>query len=101
MKKKKRVNKDLRREKFIYRSFAILTVFLRVGIIYSRAMLSKINLEVQDLNNKISMETDDNQSLAMKINEMVSLEKIQQVSSELGLKYDNDNIRSVLEQVII
>jgi hypothetical protein len=97
MKKKKRVNKDLRREKFIYRSFAILTVFLIVGIIYSRAMLSKINLEVQDLNNKISMETDDNQSLAMKINEMVSLEKIQQVSTELGLKYDNDNIRSVLE----
>ena len=97
MKKKKRVNKDLRREKFIYRSFAILTVFLIVGIIYSRAMLSKINLEVQDLNNKICMETDDNQSLAMKINEMVSLEKIQQVSTELGLKYDNDNIRSVLE----
>ena len=97
MKKKKRVNKDLRREKFIYRSFAILTVFLIVGIIYSRAMLSKINLEVQELNNKISVETDDNQSLAMKINEMVSLEKIQQVSSELGLKYDNDNIRSVLE----
>ena len=97
MKKKRRVNKDLRREKFIYRSFAILTVFLIVGIIYSRAMLSKINLEVQDLNNKISMETDDNQSLAMKINEMVSLEKIQQVSTELGLKYDNDNIRSVLE----
>lgn len=97
MKKNKRVNKNLRREKFVYRSFAILTVFLIVGIIYSRAMLSKINLEVQDLNDKISMETDDNQSLAMKINEMVSLEKIQQVSSELGLKYDNDNIRSVLE----
>lgn len=97
MKKKKRVNKNLRREKFVYRSFAILTVFLIVGIIYSRAMLSKINLEVQDLNDKISMETDDNQSLAMKINEMVSLEKIQQVSNELGLKYDNDNIRSVLE----
>ena len=73
MKKKKRVNKNLRREKFVYRSFAVLTVFLIVGIIYSRAMLSKINLEVQDLNNKISMETDDNQSLAMKINEMVSL----------------------------
>ena len=97
MKKKKRVNKNLRREKFVYRSFAILTVFLIVGIIYSRAMLSKINLEVQDLNDKISMETDDNQSLAMKINEMVSLEKIQQVSNELGLKYDNDNIRTVLE----
>ncbi len=97
MKKKKRVNKDLKREKTIYKGFAILTVFLIVGIIYSRAALSKINLEVQALNDKINLESDGNQSLAMKINEMVSLEKIQQVSNELGLKYDNDKIKSVLE----
>ena len=81
MKKKKRVNKDLKREKTIYKGFAILTVFLIVGIIYSRAALSKINLEVQALNDKINLESDGNQSLAMKINEMVSLEKIQQVSN--------------------
>lgn len=97
MKKKKKVNKDLKREKTIYKGFAILTVFLIVGIIYSRAALSKINLEVQALNDKINLESDGNQSLAMKINEMVSLEKIQQVSNELGLKYDNDKIKSVLE----
>ena len=97
MKKKKRVNKDLKREKTIYKGFAILTVFLIVGIIYSRAALSKINLEVQALNDKINLESDGNQSLAMKINGMVSLEKIQQVSNELGLKYDNDKIKSVLE----
>lgn len=97
MKKKKRVNKDLKREKTIYKGFAILTVFLIVAIIYSRAALSKINLEVQALNDKINLESDGNQSLAMKINEMVSLEKIQQVSNELGLKYDNDKIKSVLE----
>ena len=97
MKKKKRVNKDLKREKTIYKGFTILTVFLIVGIIYSRATLSKINLEVQALNDKINLESDGNQSLAMKINEMVSLEKIQQVSNELGLKYDNDKIKSVLE----
>lgn len=97
MKKKKRVNKALKREKTIYKGFAILTVFLIVGIIYSRAALSKINLEVQALNDKINLESDGNQSLAMKINEMVSLEKIQQVSNELGLKYDNDKIKSVLE----
>ncbi len=97
MKKKKRVNKELKREKAIYKGFAILTVVLVIGIIYSRASLSKINLEVQALNDKINLESDGNQSLAMKINEMVSLEKIQQVSNELGLKYDNDKIKSVLE----
>lgn len=97
MKKKKKVNKTMKVEKFIYKSFVFTTVFLVVGIIYSRATLGKINLEIQELSDTIKEETEDNQSLAMKINEMVSLEKIQEVSDELGLKYDNNNIKSVLE----
>ena len=97
MKKKKKVNKTMKVEKFIYKSFVFTTVFLVVGIIYSRAALGKINLEIQELSDTIKEETEDNQSLAMKINEMVSLEKIQEVSDELGLKYDNNNIKSVLE----
>lgn len=97
MKKNKKNNKSLKIEKFIYKTFVITTIFLVVGIIYSRAMLSKINLEIQDLSDKIKEEGEDNQSLAMKINEMVSLEKIQEVSNELGLKYNNDNIKSIVE----
>ena len=73
------------------------TVILVVGIIYSRATLGKINLEVQELSDIIKEESEDNQSLEMKINEMVSLDKIQEVSSELGLTYNNDNIKSVTE----
>ena len=68
-----------------------------LGIIYSRAILGKINLEIQELSSEIKEENDDNQSLAMKINEMVSLDKIREVSDELGLKYNNKNIKSVLE----
>ena len=97
MKKKKKVNKNIRREKRLYRFFVVITVFLVVGIIYSRAMLSKINLEIQELSSIIKEESDDNQSLAMKINEMVSLDKIRTVSNELGLSYNNKNIKSVLE----
>lgn len=93
-KKKKGISKL---EKFIYKSFVLTTVVLVVGIIYSRAMLGKINLEVQELNGIIKEETEDNQSLVMKINEMVSLDKIQKVSNELGLTYNNDNIKSVTE----
>lgn len=84
-------------EKFIYKSFVLTTIVLVVGIIYSRAALGKINLEVQELSDVIKDETEDNQSLVMKINEMVSLDKIQKVSDELGLTYNNDNIKSVLE----
>ena len=93
-KKKKGISKL---EKFIYKSFVFMTVILIVGIIYSRAALGKINLEVQELSNIIKDEIEDNQSLVMKINEMVSLDKIQKVSNELGLTYNNDNIKSVIE----
>ena len=97
MKKKKRINKNLKREKLIYKTFVFITVFLVMGIIYSKAMLSKINLEIQELNGTIKEEAEDNQSLVMKINEMVSLEKIQKVSSELCSTYNNNNIKSVSE----
>lgn len=97
MTKKKKVNKKNRREKALYRCFVMTSIFLVVGIIYSRAALGKINLEIQELSDIIKEESDDNQSLAMKINEMVSLDKIRQVSNEQGLTYNNNNIKSVLE----
>ena len=84
-------------EKKIYKCFVLTTVILVVGIIYSRATLGKINLEVQELSGIIKNESEDNQSLVMKINEMVSLDKIQKVSNELGLTYNNSNIKSVIE----
>ncbi len=93
----KKKNKKNRKEKMLYRCFVVTTIFLVLGIIYSRASLGKINLEIQELSDIIKEETDDNQSLAMKINEMVSLDKIREVSSEQGLTYNNNNIKSVLE----
>ncbi len=97
MTKKKKVSKAVKRERKLYRLFVVTTIFLVIGIIYSRASLSKLNLEIQDLNNQIKTESEDNQSLAMKINEMVSLDKIREVSNKQGLKYNNNNIKSVLE----
>ena len=97
MGKKTQNAKRLRKEKALYRCFVVSTIFLVVGIIYSRAMLSKINLEIQELSDIIKEESDDNQSLAMKINEMVSLDKIRTVSNEQGLYFNNNNIKSVLE----
>lgn len=97
MKKKKKKKGILKLEKIIYKTFVLTMIVLVVGIIYSRAALSKINLEVQELSEVIKKESEDNQSLVMKINEMVSLDKIQQVSNKLGLTYNNDNIKSVIE----
>lgn len=97
MKKSQKKQRQNKREKLLYRVFVVISIFLVLGIIYSRAMLSKINLEIQELSGIIKQETDDNQSLAMKINEMVSLDKIREVSKEQGLTYNNNNIKSVIE----
>ena len=95
---KKRKKKSVAKiEKTLYKYFVLTTVILVIGIIYSRATLGKINLEVQELSDIIKEESEDNQSLAMKLNEMVSLDKIQEVSETLGLAYNNNNIKSVTE----
>lgn len=95
--KKRKPKKALQREKKMYKMFIFITILLITGIVYSRATLSKINLEVQALNETIKEEKEDNQSLVMRINEMVSLENIQEISNSLGLTYNNDNIVSVTE----
>ena len=97
MRNKKNKKKLMKFEKTVYKYFVLTTIVLVVGIIYSRATLGKINLEVQELSGIIKNESEDNQSLVMKINEMVSLDKIQKVSTELGLTYNNNNIKSVIE----
>ena len=95
--KKKKKKGIANSEKRFYKMFILTTIVLIIGIVYSRAALSKINLEVQNLSATIKEETEDNQSLVMKINEMVSLENIKELSDELGLTYNNDNIVSVTE----
>jgi len=95
---KKRKQKGIVKiEKMVYKTFVFTTIILIIGIIYSRATLSKINLEVQELSSTIKEEKEDNQSLVMRINEMISLENIQEISNSLGLTYNNDNIVSVTE----
>ena len=44
MGKNKKKNKKYKFQKKLYRCFVIVTIFLVVGIIYSRAALGKINL---------------------------------------------------------
>lgn len=95
--KKNKKNRLVKLERKINKICIILTIFLVIGIIYSRATLGKINLEVQELSDIIDEKTETNQSLIMKINEMVSLDKIQEVSKKEGLKYNNENVKSVTE----
>lgn len=92
---KKKTKLFTRLERFLYKSFISLSVLLVMGIVFGQTTLGKINLDVQKLKNEVENQKEENQSLVMKINEMASLENIQSVSSDMGLAYNNENIKTI------
>lgn len=93
--KKPRRYKILRIEKLLYALILIVLVMIPIANVFSKALLSETNIEVERLESKINKQTGINDSLNMQINELASLDKIQKVANELGLSYNNDNIKLV------
>lgn len=95
MKKNKKKKKFTKLERFIYKGSFTIMFFLILGIVFTSASVSKLNIELQEMNKKVESQQDTNQSLVMKINEMASLENIQIISKNLGLAYNNENIKTI------
>ncbi len=95
MKTKKNKKKTSKFDKIMFRSLTTLSIILVLSIVFSQISLSKVNLEVEKLKIKVNDQENVNQSLSMKINEMASLENINNISSELGLSYNNENIKTI------
>ena len=95
MKKNKKKKKFTKLERFLYKSSFVIMFFLVLGIVFTSASVSKLNIELQEMSKKVESQEDTNQSLTMKINEMASLENIQGISEELGLAYNNENIKTI------
>lgn len=91
--KKKKIFTKL--ERFLYKSSFVIMFFLILGIVFTSASVSKLNIELQQMSKEVESQEDTNQSLVMKINEMASLENIQAISKNLGLYYNNDNIKTI------
>ena len=93
--KKKKKKGFTKVERFLYKSSLVIIVFLVVGIVFTITAVSTMNIELQDMNKKVEKALDTNESLAMKINEMASLDNIQSISRNLGLAYNNENIKTI------
>ena len=83
--------------KLIYTLAIILTISFPIVSITSKAFVSKLNFDVEELKSEVTSKEKTNQSLTMKINELASLENIQEVAKEYGLEYNNDNIKIVMK----
>ena len=94
----KKVKKRLRMSKFerlLYTFLLVVLLSTPFVLVFSQATLSKINFEVEKTKRTITVQEKKNESLIMKVNELASLEKIQEVAKEQGLSYNNNNIRSI------
>ena len=92
---KKNKSGKLNREKRFIVVGAVLLLFLWGISFFMKNSLASINIEVERLSRDIKEQKEVNQSLTMKINELASLENVNIVANEIGLAYNNDNIRLV------
>ena len=87
--------KIVKGEKFLYLILFLLIIALPLANVFTKAVLSETNISVEQLKNKIEKQSNLNTSLKMQINELASLDKIQEVAKNIGLSYNNDNIKVV------
>lgn len=101
MKKKVKVEKRLkisRFERLLYTLALFLLVISPISVVFSKATLSKINFEVEKQKKEIEAQRKKNESIAMTIDELASLTKIQEVAEQQGLSYNNNNIKTVQDE---
>lgn len=98
----RKVKKRLKMSKFerlLYIFTFILVLATPFALVFSQATLSEINFEVEKTKKQITTQEKKNESLTMKINELASLEKIQEIAKEQGLSYNNNNILNIIEDL--
>ena len=101
MKKKVKVEKRLKMSKFerlLYTLALFLLIMSPISVVFSKATLSKINFEVEKQKKEIEAQRKKNESIAMTIDEIASLTKIQEVAEQQGLSYNNNNIKTVQDE---
>ena len=89
--------KFLKGEKFMYLLLALLVLSIPICNVLTQALLSKTNIEVAKLSAKIEAQEKTNESLSMQINELASLENIKALADDMGLSYNNNNIKNINE----
>ena len=82
-------------EKILYFLLFLLVIALPISSVFTKALLSESNIAVEQLKDKIAAQENLNESLSMQINELASLDKIQEVAKEAGLSYNYDNLKVI------
>lgn len=97
----KKKNKDIipLSDKILLVIILFITAMIPISSVYMKAVLSETNIELENLKINIEKQEKTNEALKMQINELASLDKIQQVANENGLSYNNDNVKVVEDDI--
>lgn len=93
----KRKKKMFEQEKTYWIIILFILFAIPVANVYTKAILSETNIELEEMKSKVQKQQNTNDSLKMEISELASLDKIQLVAQEDGLEYINENIIVVTE----
>ncbi len=88
----------LKKEAFMWLVIAVLLLAIPICEVYVKAKLSESNIALEEIKEKIEEQEGINESLRMEINELASLDKIQAVANEIGLTYNNSNVKVVINE---
>ena len=96
-KKTKRI-KFLKSEKFMFVLVILFGfVIMPASWIYTKALLSESNIDLEKVKKKIETQNNTNEALKMQIDELASIDNIQSIASSSGLSYNNDNIKTITD----
>lgn len=87
--------KLLKGEKIMYFVIILLCVLIPILNVYTSAIVTRTNINVEELKSNIESQKEENESLSMQIDELASLENIQAIAKEYGLSYNNTNILQI------
>ncbi|MDD2392097.1 MAG: hypothetical protein PHU94_04105 [Bacilli bacterium] len=93
--KKMRITKG---ERFLWLGTFLSLVLTILVQVFGGANIGHLNMSVEKIKYEIEVQTKTNESLTMKINELTSFDKIEQLVKDMGLTYKNENILIVDEQ---
>ena len=79
----------------MYFVIIFLCALIPILNVYTSAIVTKTNIEVEELKSNIENQKEENESLSMQIDELASLENIQAIAKEFGLSYNNTNILQI------
>ena len=96
-KRKARTVRFTKGESMVYMGAAIAFVLTFIFQVFFSAQIGNMKMDIQEMRYEIKEQEKKNESLSMKVSELIAFDKVKDVVKDMGLAYNNDNIIIVNE----